>query len=105
MNPASTREPELQAVRARTVFPGPPSIPLLGWRYRGLQMMRDPAKFFFDLYRKYGELVAWDPRHPNHLFATGEKYWKLLFSDPENFIVDSFRPVRLPRDSSMKRLS
>ena len=42
---------------------GPKHVPILGWRYRGLQMLKDPMKFFVDLNKTYGELCFWDPNH------------------------------------------
>lgn len=84
---------------------GPKHVPLLGWRYRGLQMLKDPMKFFVDLNKTYGELCFWDPKFPKHLCLFGSQMNKYVFSKPEIFIVDAFRESKLPRNSSIERLS
>jgi cytochrome P450 len=86
-------------------FVGPPSVPLLGWRFRALQLLRDPAKFFLSLYERYGEVSAWDPKDPRHLFVASGRYIKLLLSDPETFTVDGFKVMKLPPGSAMANLT
>lgn len=84
---------------------GPKHVPILGWRYRGLQMLKDPMKFFVDLNKTYGELCFWDPKYPKHLCLFGAEMNKYVFTKPEIFIVDAFRESKLPRNSSIERLS
>ncbi len=84
---------------------GPKHIPLLGWRYRGLQMLRDPMGFFTNLHNKYGEFCFWDPKNSKHLCVFGPEMNKYVFSRPDIFIVDAFRESRLPRNSAIERLS
>jgi cytochrome P450 len=84
---------------------GPMHIPLLGWRYRGLQMLRDPMGFFTNLHKKYGELCFWDPKNPKHVCLFGPEMNKYVFTRPDIFIVDAFRESRLPRNSAIERLS
>ncbi len=86
-------------------FPGPPSVPLLGWRWRGLQLLRDPAKFFLSLYERYGEICAWDPNEPRQVFVATGRYIKLLLTDPDTFGVDGFRVMKLPTGSAMAHLA
>lgn len=84
---------------------GPKHIPLLGWRYRGLQMLRDPMNFFTMLHKNYGEFCFWDPKHRKHLCVFGPEMNKYVFTRPDIFIVDAFRESRLPRNSAIERLS
>jgi cytochrome P450 len=86
-------------------FPGPPSVPLLGWRYRGLQLLRDPPKFFLSLYERYGEVSAWDPNDPRQVFVATGRYIKQLLSDPDTFGVDAFGVMKLPKGSAMAQLA
>jgi cytochrome P450 len=80
-------------------------VPLLGWRLRGLQLLRDPPKFFLSLYERYGEVCAWDPNDPRQVFVATGKYIKLLLTDPETFGVDGFRVMKLPAGSAMAHLA
>nr|QCC21382.1 RenG [Candidatus Endohaliclona renieramycinifaciens]QCC21398.1 RenG [Candidatus Endohaliclona renieramycinifaciens]QCC21414.1 RenG [Candidatus Endohaliclona renieramycinifaciens]QCC21430.1 RenG [Candidatus Endohaliclona renieramycinifaciens] len=86
-------------------LPGPPHIPLFGWRFRAISMLNDPMQFFMNAYTQYGSLSAWDPNHPKQICAMGPEYNQLLFTNPQQFIVDAFRESRLPRNSAMERLS
>jgi cytochrome P450 len=45
---------------ARTIdsIPGPPPMPVLGWRGSLLQMLNDPIRHMVDARRRYGEVVA-----------------------------------------------
>lgn len=86
-------------------FPGPGHVPLLGWRIRGMQMLRDPVAFFMSMYRSYGPASAWDPADPRYVCVFGPELNRLLFTNSDNFIVDAFRESRLPRGSSMERLT
>ena len=88
-----------------TRFAGPPSVPLLGWRLRGLQLLRDPPKFFMSLYERYGEVSAWDPNEPRQVFVASGRYIKQLLSDPDTFGVDGFRVMKLPQGSAMAHLA
>jgi cytochrome P450 len=86
-------------------FRGPASVPLLGWRLRGLQLLRDPPKFFLSLYERYGEVCAWDPNAPRQVFVATGRYIKLLLTDPDTFGVDGFRVMKLPAGSAMAHLA
>ncbi|NVI98242.1 cytochrome P450 [Myxococcus sp. AM009] len=86
-------------------LPGPRHVPVIGWQIQGLKMLRDPPAHFTEAFRRYGPVSAWDPRKPRHVYALGPDYNKLLFTQPERFIVDAFRESNLPRDSSMERLT
>jgi cytochrome P450 len=86
-------------------LPGPPSVPLLGWRWRGLQLLRDPARFFLSLHQRYGEICAWDPNEPRQVFVATSKYIRLLLTDPDTFGVDGFRVMKLPAGSAMAHLA
>jgi cytochrome P450 len=80
-------------------------VPLLGWRLRGLQLLRDPPKFFLSLYERYGEVCAWDPNDPRQVFVATGRYIKLLLTDPDTFGVDGFRVMKLPAGSAMAHLA
>ncbi|WP_243274695.1 cytochrome P450 [Streptomyces albus] len=93
------------AVSVPVQLPGPVQIPLVGWRTRGLRMLGDPAEYFMRQYARYGVVSAWNPQNPRHVFAFGPEYLKKIFAEPEVFIADSFREVRIPEQSSFYRLT
>ncbi|MEU2874940.1 cytochrome P450 [Streptomyces sp. NPDC007070] len=87
-------------------LPAPPRVPLVGgWQARGLRMLQDPTEYFLRQYRRFGGISAWDATRPKHVFVFSPEYLRLLFAEPEVFIVDAFREVRMPADSSFLRLS
>ncbi|MGF0164823.1 cytochrome P450 [Streptomyces albidoflavus] len=93
-------------VREEGHLPAPPRIPLVGgWQARGLRMLQDPTEYFLRQYRRFGGISAWDAKNPKHVFVFTPEYLRLLFAEPELFIVDAFREVRMPPDSSFLRLS
>ncbi|OEV10264.1 cytochrome P450 [Streptomyces nanshensis] len=93
------------AAQAPVQLPGPVQIPLVGWRTRGLRMLGDPAEYFMRQYAHHGQVSAWKPRNPRHVFAFGPEYLKRIFTEPEVFVADSFREVRIPEQSSFYRLT
>ncbi len=86
-------------------LPGPPHVPILGWRYRGLSMLRDPIQFFMSMYKNYGDISAWDPENPRQICAFGPTLFKEIITQPDKFILDGFREGNLPTGSSMERLT
>jgi cytochrome P450 len=86
-------------------LPGPRSLPLIGWQLQGLRMLSDPPAHFMEAFQRYGPVSAWDPRQPRHVYALGPEYNRLLFTNPDRFIVDAFRESKLPRGSAMERLT
>lgn len=85
-------------------LPGPGPLPVIGWRGRALRMLRDPAEYFMHQYRMYGELSSWNFRN-RHIFAFGPAQIRAIFGQPEIFIADAFRAVRMPAESSFSLLS
>jgi cytochrome P450 len=94
---------DAQAARGR--LPAPPRLPVLGWRIRGLRMLTDPTEYFLRQYQRFGGISAWDAANPRHVFVFDPEYLRLMFAEPELFIVDAFREVRMPENSSFLRLS
>jgi cytochrome P450 len=86
-------------------LPGPRRIPILGWRARGLSMLRDPTAYMVRQYERFGEISAWEPNNPKHVFAFGPDYLRRIFAEPDRFISDAFREVKMPKDSSFHRLT
>ena len=86
-------------------LPGPPRWPILGWQLRALQMLSDPLAHFMRSYRRFGALSAWDYKKPRHVYAFGPELNEEIFGSPDLFHVDAFRESRLPKNSSMERLS
>jgi cytochrome P450 len=70
-----------------------------------MQMLRDPTGHFMAAYERYGPISSWEPRSPRYVCAFGPEYNRLLFTQQDHFIVDAFRESRLPRGSSMERLT
>lgn len=93
------------ATRPGPRLPGPPRVPLLGWRLRGLSLLRDPATHLQGLYDRHGPISAWEPDRPKHVFAFGPEYLRALFAEPQVFISDAFREVKMPDGSAFRRLS
>ena len=94
---------DAQAARGR--LPAPPHLPVIGWRLRGLRMLADPTEYFHRQYQRFGGISAWDSANPRHVFVFDPEYLRLMFAEPELFIVDAFREVRMPENSSFLRLS
>jgi cytochrome P450 len=86
-------------------FPGPRSLPLIGWQLQGLDMLKDPAAHFMRAYERYGPISTWEPHRPRHILAFGPEYNRQVFGDPDTFIVDAFREANLPIGTAMSRLS
>jgi cytochrome P450 len=89
----------------KTKLPGPRHVPILGWRLRGLSMLRDPIQFFMSMYKHYGPISAWDPENPRQICAFGPDLFKEIITQPDIFILDGFREGNLPTGSSMERLT
>ncbi|WP_033325730.1 cytochrome P450 [Streptomyces yerevanensis] len=68
-------------------------------------MLRDPAEYLMGQQSRYGPISAWNPRRPRHVFAFGPEYLRQIFAEPEIFVADSFREVRIPTDTSFYRLT
>jgi cytochrome P450 len=68
-------------------------------------MLADPVAHFQRLYQAYGPVSAWEPHRPRHVFAFGPEQLAQLTAEPEVFIADAFREVRMPRGSAFERLS
>jgi cytochrome P450 len=90
---------------ARPRLPGPRSLPVVGWRLQGLDMLSDPAAHFMRAYQRYGAISTWEPHRPRHILAFGPDYNRLVLADTSTFIVDAFREANLPIGTSMSRLS
>ncbi|KDA42832.1 cytochrome P450 [Frankia sp. BMG5.23] len=86
-------------------MPGPPQLPLLSWQLRALRMLADPLAFFAAMHRRYGAISTSTPRHPTHVFVFGPEYQRELFGNPQTFIADAFRELRMPPRSAMARLT
>lgn len=101
--PVATKPAAIQT-RAGELGPGPRPFPVLGWRARGIGMLRDPIGHLCDLHRRYGDICAWDPSKPRHVFAFGPAWNETILSQPERFISDPFRDVPAPPGSALARL-
>lgn len=86
-------------------MPGPAPIVSPLWPLRGLRMLSDPAEYFMTQYRDYGAVSAWQRRRPRHVFVFDPDVMKEVFSQPDVYIADAFRAVRMPVDSSFHLLT
>jgi len=68
-------------------------------------MLHDPLSYLTRVYRRYGAISSWTPRHPRHVFAFGPEPNRQLFGSPECFCVDAFRELPVPPGSAMSRLT
>lgn len=68
-------------------------------------MLGDPAEYFMRQYARHGQVSAWNPHNPRHVFAFGPDYLKKVFAEPDVFVADSFREVRIPQETSFHRLT
>jgi len=88
---------------AITPIPGPPAMPLVGWRGNLLRFGADPLGYVCRLHRSYGELVAFIQDRPGWMFAFGPEYNHLLLSNPDLFYSKPF--MNAPPGSALERLT
>lgn len=86
-------------------IPGPRHVPAVGWQMRGLKFLADPIDFLQTAFENYGYMSTTSPSKPKHVFVFGEQMHRELFAQPELFTVDAFRELRVPRGSSLERLT
>jgi len=81
----------------RTI-PGPPPMPLLGWRGNALAFYRDPLAALRALHHTYGEVVGLARNHSAFVFAHGPTYNRALLRHADLFhsSVDLITPPRRP---------
>ncbi|GAB3206175.1 cytochrome P450 [Marinactinospora thermotolerans] len=84
-------------------LPGPGLLPA-AWPLRAASMLRDPSAALTRMARRHGGLCAWNPRDPRHVFVFSPDRLREVFSQPDVFVVDSFREFRTPPGSSFDRL-
>jgi cytochrome P450 len=88
-------------------IPGPPPVPLLGWRANLIPALRDPVVVLRELYWRYGPIVSLPRGATRFLFAFSPEFNRQILSNTDLFYngdVDS-TPIRLPKDSASARLA
>jgi len=82
-------------------LPGPPAIPLTGWRGNATRFTLDPAKHMLQLYHKYGKLVALNQGYTNYVFIFGPEYTHQVLSNSSAFYNNDLSnlPIKFPEDS------
>lgn len=73
------------ATVGQPIMPGPPPMPVLGWRGNLLSLQRDPIAYVSAMYQAYGEIAALTNDHPSLIFAFGSHWNERLLSAPERF--------------------
>lgn len=84
-------------------IPGPPPMPLLGWRGNILSFALDPVAFTERLHRQYGDIVAVTRGSTKHVFVFTPAYNHQILSDTDLFHVFEM-PFEVPPGSSLSRL-
>jgi len=67
------------------MIPGPPPLPLLGWRGQVLRFHRDPLAYLRAMYQAYGSLAALVHGHEHVVSAIGPGYHDKQLASPELF--------------------
>ena len=78
-------------------------MPLIGWRGNLLRFGSDPLGYAQDLYRTYGDLVAFVDGRPGWTFAFGPHHSHTLLANPDLFYSHPF--MQAPPGSALERLS
>ena len=92
----------------RSTVPGPPTVPLLGWRAYALYLLGDPVQRLRALHRRYGDIVALGraPGAPVCIFSP--EYNHQVLTDAARFycldVTDSASPLRMPPNTAAARL-
>lgn len=92
----------VQPVTSR--MPGPRQLPL-GWQLHGIRLLQGPLSFLSTTERRYGEISSTSPGRPKHVFVFGPRYHRELLGNPDLFIADAFRELRMSPRSAMARLT
>lgn len=89
-----------------TGIPGPPPVPVLGYRGNFLSFVADAPKRLRELHHRYGEVVALARGRSDCLFVFSPRYNRLVLGDPDLFrnLDAASSPVRMRDGSSLSRL-
>lgn len=84
-------------------IPGPPGVPLLGWRGNMMKFFDFPSKYLRHLYQNYGDIAGITNDNTSIVFIFNPEYNRLLLSDADAFWTrEEF--IRIPQDSALKRV-
>ena len=78
-------------------------MPFVGWRGNLVRFGSDPLGYAQQLYRTYGELVAFVAERPGWVFAFGPQYNHTLLANPDLFHSSPF--MQAPPGSALGRLT
>lgn len=105
--PATTRAGGRASWRT-PVIPGPPSLPLLGWRPTALLLLRDPVLHLLRLRRRYGDVVSLGREKGSPVCVFAPEYNHQILTNTSLFysldVTDSDAPLRMPRGTAAARL-
>jgi cytochrome P450 len=86
-------------------IPGPPPMPVIGWRGALAQFLHDPIAHMWWLYRNYGRIVSFVKGGPNWLLVVGSEFNQQLLSDTDSFYpFPDALPFRVPKGTALARL-
>lgn len=84
-------------------LPGPPPLPLVGWRGYLLAFARDPIAFIHKLHRRYGDIAAIACGNTCYIFVFTAAYNRQVLGNDTLFhVVET--PFPIPPGSSLARL-
>lgn len=89
-------------VRTDTI-PGPPAMPLLGWRGSLLRFLSDPLTYLRMLQRDYG-LIARVAQDSSMIFAFGPEHNRRILSESDLFHTRSLNIFPTPEGTAARRL-
>lgn len=91
------------AMLASPVVPGPPPLPMVGWRGNLVRFFRDPVAYLRTVHRAYGDVAALVEGDSRRLFVFGPEYNEQLLRNTAAFHRVGFT-VDGPEDSALHRL-
>ncbi len=103
-----TEHTEAGGILPAAEIPGPPPMPLLGWRGALLPLLRRPVEYMLRLHRQYGDVVSLAKGSPEYVFVFSPEYNRQVLSDQMLFfngeVNSPASPIRIPPRSAVYRL-
>lgn len=84
-------------------IPGPPGVPLLGWRGNMMKFFNFPSKFVRGLYQEYGDVVGITDDNTSIVFIFHPEYNRQLLANGDAFWTRN-EFIRIPPGSALKRV-
>lgn len=87
----------------RPTIPGPPPVPILGWRGNMGRLFSFPSRYLRRVYEEYGDISAITHDNASIIFVFHPDHNRVVLSDASTFWTrEEF--IRIPEDSALKRV-